>query len=64
MTQLERDLCIALLDLYDNMGGHNHWDAQGNHGATCPVCVEQRDARNRAREMINVARTMPKEWTK
>lgn len=46
----------ALLDLYDNIGGHGHWDAQGNYGATCPVCMRQGEARERCREAVAQAR--------
>jgi hypothetical protein len=35
----------AGLSLYQHMGGHNHWDSQGNHGATCPQCEYQRIGR-------------------
>jgi hypothetical protein len=50
------ELQRALLDLYDNMGGHDHWDAQGNAGRTCPVCIRQRDARQRVRLHVHDAR--------
>ena len=55
-----RELEAAAQDLYDNIGGHNHWDAQGNHGATCPVCIQQREAKARFREAL-AAHPAPKE---
>jgi hypothetical protein len=43
----------ALLDLYANIAGHyEHFDPLGNAGRTCPGCVRQREARERARPAI------------
>lgn len=36
-------------DLMSNMGGHDHWDSEMTHGANCPICIQQREARERAR---------------
>ena len=49
----------ALLDLYEHVGGHNHWDAQGNHGATCPVCIDQRKAKERVWPLVRAAQQDP-----
>lgn len=32
-----------------------HWDAQGNRGATCPLCIEQRKALEILRSILTEA---------
>ena len=34
------------------LADHSHWDAQGNAGRTCPVCVEQVIVRERVRDAL------------
>lgn len=42
-------LRTALHDIIDNVGGHHHWDEKGTHGANCPICIRQFEAKERAR---------------
>jgi hypothetical protein len=52
-VEAERDrLRATVYDLMENMGGHQHWDAHGTHGANCPFCQRQRDASERARRAL------------
>ena len=37
---------------YGRLADHSHWDAQGNAGRTCPVCVEQVSVRERVRAVL------------
>lgn len=46
----------ALLDLYNNVGGHDHWDAKGTSGTNCPVCITQRAALGRVRPLVHEIR--------
>ena len=43
----------ALRDLLENGGwGHSHWDSTGQHGAGCSTCIQQREAKERARAAL------------
>src|SRR3990167_4014575 len=49
-----RELEEALEDVRQRgrLADHSHWDAQGNAGRTCPVCVEQVIVRERVRDAL------------
>ena len=49
-----RELEEALEDVQQRgrLADHSHWDAQGNAGRTCPVCVEQVIVRERVRDAL------------
>ena len=42
----------ATIVLRSGMGGHNHWDHTGKHGAGCEVCLSQSEARAEANGLI------------
>ena len=48
----QRELRGAIVDLLENIGGHQHWDAQGTAGANCPTCIRQNEAEERARVVL------------
>ncbi len=33
--------------------GHQHWDRKGTHGTNCPLCLEIRQARDKADKIFN-----------
>lgn len=45
----------ATIVLRNGMGGHNHWDNTMQHGSGCPVCIQQREARIVAEDLIERA---------
>ena len=49
-----RELEEALEDVRQRgrLADHSHWDAQGNAGRACPVCVEQVIVRERVRDAL------------
>ena len=49
---MSKTLLEAIKVLRSALNGHQHWDSQGNHGATCRLCQEQRKARDRADELV------------
>jgi len=52
LLQQNDQLRAALRDLMDNIGGHEHWDSTGMHGAGCMTCAQQREAKDRARAAL------------
>lgn len=43
----------ATIILRNGMGGHNHWDNTQRHGAGCPICIAQQQARREAQKLID-----------
>lgn len=42
----------ATIVLRNGVGGHNHWDPTQRRGAGCVICQMQREARQRADDLI------------
>ena len=54
-AEAERDRYKQAYEILRDDGGwgHSHWDHTMQHGAGCETCIEQREAKARARAALN-----------